>query len=383
MKKGMWLIALAGFALLLGMGVPAEAAPSTFCPPGGTFEVTTAADALSLADGYNNNACHLIIKVSITPADSSVTFNAKSITVQGPSLVANPPGASPNVLIVNTNANASVILTGIDFVKIDQGSIKATNIVRITCTAADCPIDVTASELYATTTVTTATGGGFGGPGGTLQITSNGNTSITTTSFTGGALVKFTSQNGSITAICKGGTGGECLPPFGPNNPVSPILVANCTVNGQLVFPCPKLADFTQDQVQEICIPVVPQLPCDGGSKEKDFIAEGLIDLTGSAMTADRHMVIKSDVGPINAAGLILDITQGSLVMSVNNCGGVAKCIDLAGADLNVNGPVNIFIKSGCAAQGAIDTTNATIIGTPVKITACGTVCPVGGLCPP
>jgi len=389
MKKGMWLIALAGFALLLCMGVPAEAAPSTFCFPGngGTVVVTSpavAADEIlpsAVSDGYNNNTCALTIKTSITPSDAGTTFNARSITCQGPSVVANGPPApiSTNVLIVNTFPSSSVTLQGIDFAKIDQCSIKATNLVKIVCTGADCPIDITASEIYATTTVTTAVNGGFGGPGGTLQITSNGNTSITTSSFTGGALVKFTSNNGSLTAVCQGGGVGVCQDPTVP--PFTPIVLANC--GNPPVFPCPALGGLNQAEVKQICIPAGGDAFCDGGSKEKDFIAERLIDLTGSTMTADRHVVIKSDFGPINAAGFDLTITSGSLVMSVNNCGGVAKCIDLAGADLNVNGPVNIFIKSGCAAQGAIDTTNATIIGTPVKITACGTVCPVGGLCPP
>jgi hypothetical protein len=378
--KRLWLIALAGF-LAFGTAVVAEAAPFTGCGPGGTLTVPGDASPAALADGYNNNTCNLVITASITPIDSSVTFNAKSITIQGPSNPANPAGASPNVLIVNTNPASSVTLQAIDFIKIDQGSIKATNIVKISCTGVNCPIDVTASELYATTTVTTATGGGFGGPGGTLQVTSNGNTSITTSSFTGGALVKFTSNNGSVTAICQGGPAGGCQDPFG--NPLSPILVQFCTVNGQLQFPCPALGNFNQNQVREICIPAGDTPLCDGGSKEKDFIAEGLIDLTGSSMTADRNMVIKSDVGPIKAAGFTLDITQGSLVMSVNNCTGTpSPCIDLKNADLNINGPVQIFVKGGCTGPGVIDTTGASIIGNNVKINACGTVCPVGVPCP-
>jgi hypothetical protein len=149
----------------------------------------------AVSDGYNNNTCALTIKTSVTPSDAGTTFNAKSITVQGPSVVPNGPPApiSTNVTIVNTFPNSNVTLQGGDFVKIDQGSIKATNQVKIVCTAANCPVTVTNSELIATTTVTTAVNGGFGGTGGNLQVTANGDFSITTSTFTGGALVKFTS----------------------------------------------------------------------------------------------------------------------------------------------------------------------------------------------
>lgn len=383
--KRQWLIALVGCALLLGSVAAADAVPSTFCF-NGTAVVTDPADdpneilPSAVSDGYNNNTCDLTILASVTPSDASTTFNAKSITVQGPSVVPNPPGASPNVLIVNTNPSSNVTLQGRDFVKIDQGSIKATNIVRITCTAADCPIDVTGSELIATTTVTTAPNGGFGGPGGTLQVTANGNFSITTSTFTGGALVKFTSQNGSVTAICQGGGTGACKDPTIP--PFPPVLLAAC--GNPPVFPCPALAQFSQDQVKQICIPNLGDVNCDGGSKEKDIIAEDLINLENSVMTADRNMVIKSDIGPIRAMGFDLTIAQGSLVMSVNNCANTpSPCIDLRNANLDVNGPVQIRVNGGCTGAGVIDTTGATIVGSAVSIRACGTVCPVGGLCPP
>jgi len=370
--KRLWSLALAGFALLLCTAMVAEAAPSTFCFPGngGTVVVTSPAVAANeilpsaVSDGYNNNTCALTIKTSITPSDAGTTFNALSITVQGPSVVANGPPApiSTNVLIVNTFPNSNVTLQGKDFVKIDQGSIKATNQVKILCTAADCPITVTNSELIATSTVTTAVNGGFGGPNGILQVTANGNFSITTSTFTGGELVKFTSQNGSLTVVCQGGGVGACQDPTVP--PFTPIVLANC--GNPPVFPCPALGNLNQGEVKQICIPAGGDIFCDGGSKEKDFIAQGLINLENSTMTADRHMVIKSDTGPIKAMGFDLTL-PGSAVISVNNCTGIpAPCIDLRNAVLDIGGPLQIFVKGGCPAPPAvtIDLTGATLKGS-------------------
>src|SRR5262245_56119506 len=302
--KTLWSIALLGFALLIGTRVPAEAAASTFCFPGngGTAVVTSPAVApneispAAVADGYNNNTCALTIKASIPIAagDTSITFNAKSVTVQGPSTVANPAVPAPpstNVLIVNTNTGSTVILQAIDFAQIDQGSIKATKNVTIRCTGVLCPIDVTSSELIATETVTTAVNGGFGGPGGNLTVTANGNFSIKTSTWTGGVKVKFTSNNGSVTAVCLGSPSGVCHDPTVP--PFTPIVLANC--GNPPVFPCPALGAFNTDQVKQICIPAGTAVFCDGGSAEKDFIAAGEINLENSTITTQRHMVIRSD----------------------------------------------------------------------------------------
>jgi hypothetical protein len=373
MKKA-WSVALTGLILPLFAGVVAEAVPSTFCFPGngGTVVVTSPAanpnEILpgAVSDGYNNNTCALTIKTSVTPSDAGTTFNAKSITVQGPSVVPNGPPApiSTNVTIVNTFPNSNVTLQGGDFVKIDQGSIKATNQVKIVCTAANCPVTVTNSELIATTTVTTAVNGGFGGTGGNLQVTANGDFSITTSTFTGGALVKFTSQNGSLTAVCTGGGTSGCkdptIPPF-----LSQVIAAKCGNPPQ--FPC-NLGVLTEAEVKDICIPGPGEIFCDGGSKEKDFIAEGLINLENSVMTADHHMVIKSDTGPIKAMGFDLTIAgNGSVTIFVNNCqGGPAPCIDLRNANLDVTGPLSIIVKGGCPASPAIsiDLTGATLKGS-------------------
>src|SRR5262245_60398481 len=155
------------------------------------------------------------------------------------------------MVIFNSCASSTVILQGIDFVTIDQGSIKATKNVTIKCTAPNCPVDVTASELIATETVTTAVNGGFGGPGGNLTVTANGNFSITTSTFTGGLKVKFTSLNGSVTAICAGGGAGACkdptIPPF-----VSATISAKC--GNPPVFPC-NLGTLSEAEVKNICIP--------------------------------------------------------------------------------------------------------------------------------
>jgi hypothetical protein len=372
--KTLWSIALVGFALLLGTGVPTEAAPSTFCGPGNTVVVTSPAGPNDLSpaqveDGYNNNTCALTIKASIpiNAGNSSVTFNAKSITVAGPNVgppnPAIPPPQSTNVLIVNSNSNSTVILKAIDFVKIDKGSIKATKNVTIQCTAVGCPIDVTSSELIATETVTTAVNGGFGGPGGNLTVTANGNFTITTSTWTGGLKVKFTSLNGSVTAICAGGESTACkdptVPPF-----LSQTIKDKC--GDPPVFPC-DLGVLDQAQVKNICIPDINLPLCDGGSAEKDFFAETLIDLHGSTMTTQRHIIIQSEKGPINAMDFHLIATgpDGALTMTVKTCT-TTPCIDLRDADLDVAGLINIKVIGGCPAPPAIsiDLTGATLKGS-------------------
>jgi hypothetical protein len=370
---------LIGCALLLWMGVPADAAPLT-CDQvtGGTptsLTVTTQAQADQIkGNGINDDDCVLTINTSILPTIPNFLLEAKSITVQGPSLVANGPPApiSTNVQIVNPNAGSNVTLLAKDFIKIDQGSIKATAKVHIECTGALCPLTVTGSELMATSTVTTAVLGGFGGPGGRLEVEAKGDLSVTTTSFTGGDKVLFDSADGSVTALCGPG-GGGCKDPNIP--PIPKIVLDNCedpANPGKIKFPC-TLTDLTEAELTSVCIET-PGSNCDGGAVEKDFLAKGLINLEGSTITAQRHVNIKSVTGPIKAANFTLKDPAGqlgSVVIQVQN-GATSSCpiIDLTNADINnAPDPLKIAVLGGChcGATGDIVLTGAMQNGVPLS----------------
>jgi hypothetical protein len=250
----------------------------------------------ALSDGYNNNTCahHQHEHLRSSHHRPQVHHG------QGPSVVANPANPAPvstNVLIVNTFPNSSVTLQGIDFVKIDQGSIKATFQVKIVCTAVDCPVTVTNSELIATSTVTTAVNGGFGGPNGTLQVTANGDFSITTSTFTGGALVKFTSNNGSITAVCQGGGAGACQ----DLRPAVPDRLANCGSPPDISVPP------SETRTGEADLSGGTATFCDGSSEGGRTSSLRRINLEqhhdGGAPHGDQV-----DTGPIKAMGFDLTI---------------------------------------------------------------------------
>jgi hypothetical protein len=378
--KRMWAIALTGFALLLWMGMPAEAATKCeLVPPdfSNTLTVDTAGevDFIVNAGGLDDTNCTLTINSAfpaVAALPATFTIRVGTMTVNANIINANPGSSTINLIATGGDG-------GTGNINVNNASIKARTLVNLTCTKAACDITVQGSELIATSTLA------FGGPGGELRIDAKGDISITTTTFTGGELVKFTSREGTLTVVCGGGSGG-CKDPNIP--PIPQIVLDNCPPNAQtppgglIGFPC-ELTFLTPADLTAVCFPVVTPF-CDGGSKEKDFIARGEINFENHVMTADRHLVISSVRGPIKGMNSNLDIA-GATLISVDNCSTTASpCIDLRNAIIDSGlSPFNIVVKSGCAGSGVIDTTGATLTGDPVKINACGTVCPVGGLCPP
>jgi len=353
--KRTWVIVLIGLALLFWMGVPAEAVPVNNCPgttvPGAfVWNTDTPQTGGNISDGYNNTNCDLIIRATIPLAggDNNVTFTARSVTVTG-------SASPPNVLIVDTDPGSIVALRGKNFVRIDRAMIKATEKVEIACTGVPpavpppgCPITVTGSELIATTTVTTAPKGGFGGPGGTLRVLAKGDISVTTTTFTGGELVIFESEKGSLEVLCGPGTTNGCKDPT--ILPLTGLVKEFCSnPDGTLKVPC-VLPPLDQEELRSICFPEAPGVDCDGGSKQKDFIAFFEINFPGTVMTADRHFVIKAKRGPIDGSGSNLKI-GGATTISVDDCSATpVNCIDLSNATINVAppGPFNIRVGKGC-----------------------------------
>jgi hypothetical protein len=244
--------------------------------------------------------------------------------------------------------------------KIDQASIKARNLVNIECTKLNCDVSVTDSELIATNDLT------FDGTGGTLFVTASGDVSITGTTFTGGEVVKFISTNGSITVSCATGGADGCKDPN--IQPIPPIVIRDC--GNPPVFPC-DIKVLNAAELKSICF-VVVDAKCDGGSKEKDFIAKGAINIPNLVMTAKNHLVLRSTNGPINAMGAKLDV-DGDTVFLVTDGLGVNRIIDLRGATVDSAGNFTIKVVSGCPVSPgiSIDGTGATFPGTKPVVSAC------------
>jgi len=358
--KRMWAIALTGFALLLCMGMPAEAA-TTCAAVASNIDTLAKANAVADAGGINDPTCTLAVNFPITITDNAqpatFTITVGTLTVNKDIINNNDPAGTINLITTGRDL-------GTGNITVTNAKIKARTLVNLTCTKALCDITVIGSELIATSTLA------FGGAGGELRVNARGDVSITTTTFTGGELVKFTSRDATLTVSCGTGEDGLCKD---PNIPPIPAIVAPC-FNAQGVFiPNCNITIPTAADLKAICIPVVPTPFCDGGSKEKDFIAKGLITFENLVMTADRHLVISSELGPINGKDSELTI-GGATTISVDNCSTVdAPCINLAGATITADGPLNVFIKNGCVA-GDINFAGAVLKGSPVKVTACGVV---------
>src|SRR5215470_17074227 len=143
--KRMWTIVLIGCALLLWMGVPADAAPLTCVQAGGSstsLTVDTQAKAdLIAGNGINDDNCDVTVNISILPTITNFLLEAKSITVAGPTVGTNPANPTPvstNVLIGPPQNPPGTVLPGSgvtllakDFITIDKGSVKATLKVHI------------------------------------------------------------------------------------------------------------------------------------------------------------------------------------------------------------------------------------------------------------
>jgi hypothetical protein len=367
----MWLIVLAGLGILLSFGTPAQAAVETACVGGngGTFTVPT--DGI-VPDGYDNVNCNLVVNASVTPTAGLLNFRLRAATIT----VAPVAPQTPPLTIVNTSVggDVSLVATGgantSGNISIANAAIKAKDQVNIECSKPNCTVTVTAtSSLIASTTVDIVPDPlltGFGGPGGTLQVTADGNVSITGTSVWGGSLVKIRSVNGGVTFQCTGG-GVACKD---PTLTPPPIVIQNC--GNPPVYPC-TLPPLSEADLQSICIQGGGGVTCGGGSKEFDIIAKDEINIENTALTVDAILVIKSDRGPIKGAGAVLDALI--LNVSVNNGTGTpAPLIDFTNASLTAANVLTIIVKGGCPAAPAvsIQLTGATILsGIPPTISAC------------
>jgi hypothetical protein len=370
--KGLWSAAVAAFALLLFTGSPAQAAVVTTCPggAGGTFTVPTDG---TIPDGYDNVNCNIVVNESVTPTPGLAVFRIRAASI----VIAPAPPQTPPLSIVNvTPTIGDVLLVAANGnIAISDASIKATEKVDIQCSKPGCTITVSvASELISSSTVDVPFGAGFGGPGGTVLVTANGDLSITGTSLWGGSLVKLTSVNGSVTFQCtSGGTGCK-----DPNIPPIPPIVQSCFDQNNVFIPNCQITIPTAADLKSICIQA-PGVSCGGGAKEFDIIAAKEVNIENTALTVLGILVIKSTQGPIKGAGADLSATTMNITVT-NGTGVTPPIIDFTNGSLTSTGVLTVIVKGGCPASPAvsIQLTGATIVSPKQTIAACKTGVIVG-----
>jgi hypothetical protein len=329
MKK-QWVLILAALVLSLAIGGQVQALDFTndTCPDnGGTkFIVDTAAEAATVADGYDDPTCDLFIRISLTGiVDATLPITAKSITID--------PPAAVTVEIINSVAGSDIFLTatGGD-IDIKQASIKARDLLRLICLPAACKITVDDSEIIAALLLTPTT------PGGDLRITAGGDIKLTDSTIFAGDILHITSKNGSATWLCPGE--GGCKDPL-----ISSKAVELCGVppgTPPAVFPCTVTFPTAAD-LKKVCFPGVT---CGGGSKEVGIRAFKFVDITGSTIKTEDHFNINSETEDVKAAGA--NITSDSL--NINAKTGV----DISNAVLIATAFINIRAGTGCPAAPTV-----------------------------
>jgi hypothetical protein len=329
-----WAVILGVLGLAFAYGAPVEAQIST-CS-GGTFTVTTLADGVAMANGYNNPACDLVINTSIVPAIQDFKLIAKSLTVQGPDV--NDPGAGRVNIVNNVNNDADFTIETTGNIKFDEAILKTRDLFKITCKGPGCTFTSTNAELIASSTLA------FGGPGGSLLVTSDGPLSVTKTTAYGGNFLILTSKNSNLTFLCRPEEGG-CKDPTRTNGPIDTLIcdgTAN-TARQQFALGQPCQITFTDAAaLKEVCIQA-PGVNCGGGGIETHLIADGDIDITGSTILGQNTFLMISYHGRLLASNSVLTGSRFNVTINgVNN----NVSADMTGAEWDASDFIRVTVKT-------------------------------------
>jgi hypothetical protein len=325
----LWLMLgfIVTFALL---EVPAaRAAISAACPDtGGTqYIVDTALDADDLKEGYNNQACALIVRTSI-PGIIGENYNlkAKSVTIQGPDSL----DSSKRVEIINANPSGDVLISARNGnVTITEGIVKSRDRLHITCeTPAACTIDIQSSEVMTPLSVLE--------PGGDLRLNAAGNVNVSNATLFGGAMLHISSKTGSVLWFCPGS--GDC------KDPLTSGVASTLCPGG---FPC--IINFpTPTDLKNVCS---QGTLCGGGNKEIRITAFIDVDISGSTIAALDHVTVEAKTGKILAgkkAGNVTTLTGD--VWQFYSFG----TQDFSDAKIHTQDEIKMEAKGGCPAPPAI-----------------------------
>src|SRR5262245_30488782 len=288
-----WLIAESVLVWLFIASTAGQAASP--CPDtGGTeFIVDKPSDASLIAGGYNNTACVLTIKTTVTPSVATWIVDAKKINVLG-----------PGVEIVNTAASSKVQLDADNGdILIQSATIKARSQVLLQCTGvapqppnADCRLDIVNSVVVVSPSLDVFNTPGDPSSGfstkGNLDISTVGDINLQRSTIYAGSGLHVRSSHGGLTWFCPGGG----LLPF-CNDPANP---------GQIKFPCAVVFPDAA-AVQNVCFPTTPPTICGGGFTESRFSVFKDIDISGSTLVFLNHATFTSVTG-----GLIAQPKGGS-----------------------------------------------------------------------
>jgi hypothetical protein len=346
----LWTILAAAFALVLAGSGSAWAVISDCPDAGGTkFIVDTAPEAANMADGYSNVNCDLEILTSITPTNSNYTIGAKSVLIQGPDVL----NAAQRASIVSNLGGGKIFITANGGgVTMNEAAVKAKEFVKIACVPAGCDVDISLSDVIASSTLN------FGDPGGTLEIIAKDALTMVSSTIYGGSLVTVSSLQGSVTWICQPGAGG-CKSPLnepGGSNVVAQLLhqggPATCADQFAANQPC-TVTFATAADLKAVCIQA-PGVNCGGGSKELHIFAFKDIHLENTQIVSSGTFVIAA--GKNGTSGRIFganaNLTAGKFDISARG-DGVNTAIDFTTAVLSAPGQLRMFAKT-CPAPLAI-----------------------------
>lgn len=354
MKKQL-IVALGILALVFSLRGPAGAAnfaDDDCANPDAT--INTAAEAVRVANGYNCPGVDLIINTSLdltTNLDELLEIKAKTIKIVGPDVVT--PAQRVEIIHNAGNPAKDIRITTTGDITISEAEIKAPDVLKITCTAPACKIDVKLSEIIASSSLL------FGDPGGRLEIVAQGDLDIKTSTIYGGANLTIDSKTGSVVFICKPGEGG-CKDPL-----VSSKDKELC--GDPPVYPC-TVTFADSKALKEVCIQS-PGVRCGGGAIELHILAALDIDLTGSKIEGFGSFRIFSSKGRLLASGAELSADNFNIGIKGD---GTAPSINFQDAKLTATGNIRIEAGSGCPAAPAVcvNAQGADMIASDIKITA-------------
>jgi hypothetical protein len=339
---------------LFAMGGQAAAQVTTCDPATSQFIVDDAAEATAVgATGYSNTACDLIIRITLPVTPQTLTLNARTIAVEGPS-------PANRAEIINNVTSSAIQFVALNGISLTNASVKAHKNLRFTCSAADCPFTSVQSDIITATD--------FANPqaGGVITFNIGGPINIQTTNLHGGDSIEMESRSSSITLLCGQGT-TPCKDPL--QAPIPPIILAACPPQagdppGTVVhFPCPVTFPDAAS-LTSVCIGEVGVI-CNGGNKEKRFTAFTFIDITNSTIVSDEHVTFTCKTEDFRGSGSTLMAEQVAI-----RCQGK---VDLSDSKITLDKGLTVT-SSGCPAAGTdcVDLSGAVVIADPIIITANG-----------
>jgi hypothetical protein len=251
-------------------------------------------------------------------------------------------------------AASDIIITTEDNIRLRNAQLKTIDQLTILCKGNGCTFESRESELIVSANLT------FGGPGGTLTITSNGGADIQTTTTWAGKFLIVRSVTGGIVFKCS----GESSSSSAQTGAQLRDLVTNQTCADRFAQGLTCRVDFvSQSSISGVC--GGPDSLCGGGGVELHLVADGTIDIEGSPVLAQNTVVVISYHGILKAKGATITGQRTNMMI---NGDGTNAAVDITDATITFTDFVRILAKqcpnpitTACvAADNAVITAKAT-----------------------